>query len=669
MSRRGIIYLTVALGVCFIFAVSAWAVPNSKANLWSHEKVVRLPSHGNGHLDQNEIQYRYLKTTDYGHTWSGIQQAGDLSDLTGWNGEMYDFGSVCDDQNNLHYVGVLNAFTNAADNGIYHVYTTDGGTTWARNLVVAEGTDLYTWAQASIDPSGNLYCVIWGTDAAEHTTFWASKSTDHGVTWSARIVLATAPGDMDESASYPKPAQMASANYCFFQFQTAITNYEQYVARFPTNMSAGATIVSLQDYSGTEYSYYIGACHPIAYDPTNNALFCCFRNATLGATAVYLSMDEGMTFGGAEIAGAQRYPAVAADPADMMPWIFSNFGVPASGAYHKDWYAYDELGYNGGSWTNPIALDSLLYDGVRDLLYVHQAAFSGSHIMDMCNVWGQFTPEGCLVNYSDDGGATWGTPYKAWDFLADGLSGGYIEQCQINGGTDGVAYITFCGQYGETDFDGPSIFEQTLITPPTSLGPYVVSANFTDATGVDYEANIWVNWICYSHGAEWNYASPDSYVWSDPATYSGLYYFTIPDTHADGAQVADGDTIYFYCDGYDVLGNYGAHWDQWVRAGHEWATVKEIPHPAQPTVFTLEGNYPNPFNPTTTIKFDMASPARVELKVFNTLGQEVATLVNERLSVGSYSIPFDASRLPSGIYIYKLSASGFTESRKMVVLK
>ncbi|MFH1009906.1 MAG: T9SS type A sorting domain-containing protein, partial [bacterium] len=92
-------------------------------------------------------------------------------------------------------------------------------------------------------------------------------------------------------------------------------------------------------------------------------------------------------------------------------------------------------------------------------------------------------------------------------------------------------------------------------------------------------------------------------------------------------------------------------------------------HPAQPTVFTLQVNFQNPFNPTTTIKFDMASPARMQLKVFNTLGQEVATLVNGRLNAGSYAIPFDASELPSGVYIYRLSASGFTESRKMVVLK
>jgi len=667
MRKRGIIFLTVALGIGLAFAISGWALPNSKAHLWDHEKAVRLPCKAGGHLDQNAIQYRYLKTTDYGHTWSDVLQAGDLSDMEGWNSESYDFGSICDDQNNLHYVGVLNAFTNAADNGVYHVYTTNGGTSWARNLISAEGTNTYTWANAAIDPSGNLYCLIWGTDASENVTFWASKSTNHGVAWSAPVVMATEP-TLHETAQYPHLAEKASADYIFFMFQDANVNRNQFCGRFSTSMTGAATIVSLNDYSGSEYSYYIGACMPIAYDVANNALFCCFRNSNVSATAVYLSQDQGASFGGVTIAGAQRYPSVAADPTGQMPWVFSNRGVPGSGSYHKNWYAYDELGYNGGSWTPQVVLDSLLYDGTRDLLYVHQGYFDGTNVISMCNVWGQFTPEGCLANYSADGGATWHGGWKIWDFLEEGLMGGFIQQCQLDGGTGGVAYITFCGQLGETDFDGPSIFEQALVTPATSLGPYVVSSQYTDFTGVD-ETSIWVNWICYSHGAEWNYTTPDSQVYSDPETSSGLYYFTVPDTHADGAQVADGDTIYFYCDGYDVLGNYAAHWEQWVRAGHEWATVRPYPHPAQPTIFTLHGNYPNPFNPTTSIKFDMASPARMQLKVYNTLGQEVATLVNGRLNAGSYSVPFDASQLPSGVYIYTFSASGFSESRKMVVLK
>lgn len=88
-----------------------------------------------------------------------------------------------------------------------------------------------------------------------------------------------------------------------------------------------------------------------------------------------------------------------------------------------------------------------------------------------------------------------------------------------------------------------------------------------------------------------------------------------------------------------------------------------------PDSYSLNQNYPNPFNPLTTINFTLPYQEFVNLKVFNTLGQEVATLVNEEKSAGSYSVPFDAAKLSSGIYIYKISAGSFAETKKMILLK
>lgn len=88
-----------------------------------------------------------------------------------------------------------------------------------------------------------------------------------------------------------------------------------------------------------------------------------------------------------------------------------------------------------------------------------------------------------------------------------------------------------------------------------------------------------------------------------------------------------------------------------------------------PKAFALDQNYPNPFNPTTNIRFALNSRGFVSLKVFNVIGQEVATLVNENLDAGSYSAKFDASKLPSGVYMYRLEADGFTDVKKMVLMK
>ena len=85
--------------------------------------------------------------------------------------------------------------------------------------------------------------------------------------------------------------------------------------------------------------------------------------------------------------------------------------------------------------------------------------------------------------------------------------------------------------------------------------------------------------------------------------------------------------------------------------------------------FELKQNYPNPFNPSTTITFSIPTSEFVTLKVYDVLGREVATLVNENLSAGSYSYNFDASNLTSGVYFYKLQAGKYSETKKMILSK
>ncbi len=85
--------------------------------------------------------------------------------------------------------------------------------------------------------------------------------------------------------------------------------------------------------------------------------------------------------------------------------------------------------------------------------------------------------------------------------------------------------------------------------------------------------------------------------------------------------------------------------------------------------YSLTQNYPNPFNPSTTIKYSIAEPGKVKLTLFNLLGEEVTTLVNEEKPAGNYSIDFNAANLPSGVYFYQLKASLFVETKKMVLLR
>ncbi|NTV89597.1 MAG: T9SS type A sorting domain-containing protein [Clostridiales bacterium] len=85
--------------------------------------------------------------------------------------------------------------------------------------------------------------------------------------------------------------------------------------------------------------------------------------------------------------------------------------------------------------------------------------------------------------------------------------------------------------------------------------------------------------------------------------------------------------------------------------------------------FKLEQNYPNPFNPATTIKYSIAQPGNVTLKVYDILGSEVATLINEEKPAGVYEVEFEASTFSSGIYFYKIQAGSFVETKKMILMK
>jgi hypothetical protein len=88
-----------------------------------------------------------------------------------------------------------------------------------------------------------------------------------------------------------------------------------------------------------------------------------------------------------------------------------------------------------------------------------------------------------------------------------------------------------------------------------------------------------------------------------------------------------------------------------------------------PAEYTLRQNYPNPFNPTTTIRFGLPERSTVTIKVFNLLGGEVATVVDGIFDAGERAVEFDADNLASGVYVYRLQAGTFTQTRKMVVMR
>lgn len=105
------------------------------------------------------------------------------------------------------------------------------------------------------------------------------------------------------------------------------------------------------------------------------------------------------------------------------------------------------------------------------------------------------------------------------------------------------------------------------------------------------------------------------------------------------------------------------------------AAVSKETEETIPDEFTLEQNYPNPFNPATTISFKIPTPTSVTLEVLNILGQKVRSLIHkENYSAGTWSVEWDGKSdygefMPSGVYLYKIRTSDFTEVKKMILIK
>jgi len=102
---------------------------------------------------------------------------------------------------------------------------------------------------------------------------------------------------------------------------------------------------------------------------------------------------------------------------------------------------------------------------------------------------------------------------------------------------------------------------------------------------------------------------------------------------------------------------------------YDFSKEVEITVTAMPKAFVLEQNFPNPFNPSTVISYQLPAMSNVELKIYDLLGNEVAALVNEQKEAGSYQIQFDGSKLSNGVYFYKLQAEGVELTKKLLLLK
>ena len=247
--------------------------------------------------------------------------------------------------------------------------------------------------------------------------------------------------------------------------------------------------------------------------------------------------------------------------------------------------------------------------------------------MDFVGTYGWFGTNNSRIYRTSDGGSTWTSASTtfvnsfsvAFSRLDAGLAGGDL---QFDKSTDAGATWT--------------AVPPGLNTPAVSMWANPNSSEFWMASGpsVLYSPNF---------GASWSALPPNGC----------------------GHQANDLDMVRMGSGLYGwLVGNAGTI----VRFRRTAVGVEVITHDI-PTVFALSQNYPNPFNPSTTIKYDLPVDTRVTLKVFNIIGQEVATLVNGEQKAGHPSVEWNAGNLASGVYLYRLEAGSFTSVKKLLLLR
>ncbi len=207
-----------------------------------------------------------------------------------------------------------------------------------------------------------------------------------------------------------------------------------------------------------------------------------------------------------------------------------------------------------------------------------------------------------------------------------------------------------------------------FVTPPLNLEPlkYFLwqkwSANLDSMWAYDVEAG---------YNQQWPLPENLAYA-NDTLKTAGMGGFPLGDLyHWWNPAVREGATDY-YSGWLAQADNERATIASWLETGvhpDSATSVKRLPGSEIPSDFTLRQNYPNPFNPTTQIEYSVPLPGHVSLKVYNTLGQEVATLFDGARPVGDYVANFDGSGLSGGIYFYRLQSDNVNITKKLVLLK
>ncbi|NOS84166.1 MAG: T9SS type A sorting domain-containing protein [Ignavibacteria bacterium] len=345
---------------------------------------------------------------------------------------------------------------------------------------------------------------------------------------------------------------------------------------------------------------------------------------------------------------------------------------------------------NGNTW-NPISFSQIFYslDISGNYIFAGVNHYYGLYYTtDIGSTWTQAIPLNMMSQHAKSVLANGSNVYVGGEGPGHfAVSTNYGTNWVITSLNKNIASILSNGSYLYAGTSGEGVFVSTNNGSnwvQSSLNDKKVSSMFvkdnkifagTIGNGIFTSTNNGLSWSQNSL----NYQSVRDFAQSGIFLFAGTEKDGIYVTTNDGinwSQRNEGipltDSILSLC----VFNNYifaGSSDGVWRRPLSEFTGIKNISVQI-PNDYYLDQNYPNPFNPVTKIKFDIPSSVEtsrwdVLITIHDVLGKEIAILVNQQLQPGTYEADWDASAYPSGVYYYKLESGGFSETKKMVLIK
>ena len=532
-------------------------------------------------------------------------------------------------------------------------FSTDGGQTWSVSQLTPQiipGAPLSSDPVVVVDTSGNFYIyTISLNEVNGNGEAWLFKSTDEGETFNQVYEMATGPwfedkewGTTDLSPTSPYVNTM----YCSWTRFAADTDI--LLIRSTDEGVTWNSPVTVSDQIGVQGSFPAVS--------SDGELYVVWRGYDSGGQIRFdKSTDGGLTFGTDKI--------VSNAPDSWFPHMTVDL---SGGPFHNNIYVvWDDLrngdddvflsisSNSGDTWTPAQRINNDPISNGKDQYWPTIAISELGEIVimfyDTRNTSNNTIIEAYIAR-STDGGATFTNELVSTQPSPTNIPNGDVR----------------FGDYIDIDFYGGNIvpvwtderaggYDMDIYT--ARINP-IVPVELISFTHRIVNGKVILDWVTATElnnlgfeiqrSIDNNIFVTVGFVEGKGSTTANQYY-SFTDEGIAG-------TVYYRLKQVDYNGTYN------------YSQVIDVSGVTVSTI-QLEQNYPNPFNPATTIKYQLGNDGFVSLKVFNALGEEVAELVNQFQKAGSHQIIFSAEELPSGMYVYKITAGNYTESKKMILMK